>query len=84
MARYPMVDRPKLDAIEEKYGMNIRQVVAMLYLRYGNLTGVSYELEVSRQILYRWIGKHEIAMLKAQAGMQRGNVTEVSAGVNVR
>ena len=43
MARYPMGDRPKLDAIEEKYGMNIRQVVAMLYLRYGNLTGVSYE-----------------------------------------
>ena len=62
----------RLAEIEQAYGMGIRGVIKMLYKRHGNLSGVAVELNVSRVTLYDWIGRQELAMLKAQAGLEGG------------
>jgi transcriptional regulator with PAS, ATPase and Fis domain len=58
--------------IEKRYRMDIRATVGKLYRRHGNLAAVANDLGVSRQSLYVWLGRQEIAMLKAQAGMREG------------
>ena len=71
----------KRQAIEARYRMDIRAVVSRLYRRFGNLEQVAETLEVSRQSLYTWLGKREIAMLKAQAGMRElGEDRDIQVG----
>jgi len=63
--------RPKLEAIESTYGMGIRLVVRQLFEQCSNLDSVAVAFGVSRVTLYKWLGKQEIAMIKAQAGIRR-------------
>jgi len=62
----------KREEIEKRYRMSIRATVAKLYRRHHNLAAIAEVLGVSRQSLYVWLGRQEIAMLKAQAGMREG------------
>jgi transcriptional regulator with PAS, ATPase and Fis domain len=62
----------KRHEIEQRYRMDIRAIVGKLYRRHRNLAAVAEVLGVSRQSLYVWLGRKEIAMLKAQAGMREG------------
>jgi predicted site-specific integrase-resolvase len=56
--------------------------VARLYGEFGTLKAVSEKLGVSRITLYRYLGKEEIAMLKAQAALQRyAEQREISVSV---
>jgi len=71
----------KLRRVEERHGP-IRGAVARLYGEHGNLKAVSAELGISRITLYRYLGKEEIAMLKAQAALQRyAEQREISVSV---
>jgi AcrR family transcriptional regulator len=71
----------KLHRIEARHGP-IRGAVARLYGEFGTLKAVSEKLGVSRITLYRYLGKEEIAMLKAQAALQRyAEQREISVSV---
>ena len=71
----------KVAPIEMRYGMSIRNVVGSLYGDHGSLQAVADELGISRVTLYRYLGKEEIAMLMAQAGVQRNaEQREISVG----
>jgi len=71
----------KLTRLEQRHGP-IRSAVYRLYREYGNLEGVSNELGISRVTLYRYLGKEEIGMLKAQAVLQQHvEQQEISVGV---
>ena len=70
----------KLQRVEARHGP-IRSAVARLYRTHGNLEAVANELGLSRVSLYRYLGKEEIAMLMAQAGVQRNaEQREISVG----
>ena len=58
----------KLQRVEARHGP-IRSAVSRLYRKHGNLEAVAGELGLSRVSLYRYLGKEEIGMLKAQATM---------------
>ena len=74
--------KPKKNRIERKNRMGIRAVIAQLYRRHGSLAAVADELGVSRQVIYKWLGSRQIAMLKAQARMREGEETEeIAVGV---
>jgi AcrR family transcriptional regulator len=60
-------EQPKRVALEERYQMPIRAVVATLFIRFGTLVEVANELGVTRVTLYAWLGAKEIALLKAMA-----------------
>jgi len=62
--------KPKQSLIEAEYRMDIRAAVSVLYRKHESLGAVASELGVSRVTLYNWIGKRELAMLKAQARIE--------------
>ena len=61
--------QPKLQEIESRYGMDIKSIVQMLYRKHDSLIGIANELGVTRPTLYSWIGRYQLQMLKAQAGL---------------
>ena len=69
-----------MPVLEEQYGAGIRAVVARLYDKHGKLDGVANELGVSRVTLYKWLGRRELAMLKAQSLMRGMDSDSVSIG----
>lgn len=74
--------KPKMNRIELTNRMGIRALVGQLYRRHGSLAAVADELGVSRQVIYKWLGSRQIAMLKAQARMREGEETEeIAVGV---
>jgi transposase len=78
----PSAVQPKRNRIESKNRMGIRAVIGQLYRRHGSLAAVAQELDVSRQVIYKWLGSREIAMLKAQARMWEGSDTkEIAVGI---
>ena len=78
----PMQGWRKLRRAEQRHGP-IRGAVLRLYREHGNLQAVADELGVSRVTLYRYLGKEEIGMLKAQATMAAYDqaVQEVRIGI---
>jgi AraC-like DNA-binding protein len=78
----PMQGWRKLRKAEARHGP-IRAAIARLYGKHGNLEAVANELGVSRVTLYRYLGKEEIGMLKAQATMAalENTVQEISIGI---
>ena len=69
-----------MPVLEKEYGAGIRAVVARLYDKHGNLSGVADELNVSRVTLYKWLGRREIAMLRAQSIMRVADSASLSIG----
>ena len=58
--------------IEKRYNMNIHAVISKLYREFDTLADIAEELETSRQSIYSWVGSPELAMIKAQAGLRKG------------
>ena len=68
--------------IEKRYKMNIQSVISKLYREFDTLSDIAQELETSRQSIYSWVGSSELAMIKAQAGLRKGEESrEISMGV---
>ena len=76
----PMYGWRKLMRVEKRHGP-IRGAVARLYRKHGNLEAVANELGLSRMSLYRYVGRAELAMLKAQATMAAQADQEISTGI---
>lgn len=68
--------------IERKYNQGLRSIVKAKYKETGRLEDVAEALGTTRMSLYRWIGRKELAMLKAQGDLERDSETqEINAGV---
>ena len=68
--------------IEKRYNMNIHAVISKLYREFDTLADIAEELETSRQSIYSWVGSPELAMIKAQAGLRKGEESrEISMSV---
>jgi hypothetical protein len=68
--------------IEKRFKMNIHAVISKLYREFDTLTDIAEALETNRQSIYNWVGSPELAMIKAQAGLRKGEESrEISMSV---